>query len=254
MELPLYCLDDLKNSPPERMPTGFKELDIAYGINKIGDKSGEIIRWDVGLPKKRVSLWAGSSGIGKSRMCMSIGCNMCCRYHNTVLYILNEDDPNNMAGWIKKRGRRPNFFVLGSHNRLEHKEAVKKINPDLVIIDSLTGLEGITSPVEIRKIMLDYKKIALDYDNHVILISHLNKEGSVKGNNDVMYYPDHICEIKPLDMKGIQKKIADALKDEGLFLFKVIKNRGGLINHILCFQHNDNGVALVESHIIGYNN
>ena len=251
--LKIHRLSDLTGDSPERMPTGFKELDIAYGINRIHDEQGNEIYWEVGMPRGRVTLLAGAGGVGKSRLCMQIGMQMAkgneYRSPLTVLYILNEDDPNNLATWVKRMQGDYDFFVVGSDNRDAHKEALIKTQADVVFIDSLTGLEGVNSPNAIRDIMKDYKNLATDYNCHIVLISHLNKAGVVKGNSDIIYYPDHVCELRHLEP---QKEVPN-FNTRGMFYWKFTKNRSSADGSTICFKHTKNGVNFLISNVVGYN-
>jgi predicted ATP-dependent serine protease len=251
--LQIHRLSELSGNDPKRMPTGFKDLDIAYGINRVCDEQGNEILWEVGMPRGRVTILAGAGGVGKSRLCMQIGMQMAkgdqYRSPLTVLYILNEDDPNSLATWVKRAEGDYDFFVVGSDNRESHKEALIKTHADVVFIDSLTGLEGVNSPNVIREIMKDYKDLAIKHDCHIVLISHLNKAGAVKGNSDITYYPDHTCELRHLEA---QKEAPD-FSTRGMFYWKFTKNRGSADGSTICFKHTADGVDFVISHITGYN-
>jgi len=252
LTLNLHNLCDIKQTNPVRIRTGFDELDIAYGVNKVYDDFGKEIMWEVGPPRGRLSLWAGAGGVGKSRAAISVCMNMS-NLGYVPLYILNEDDPENLASWVKTKNIPDEFYVLGSNQIEDHDQAINELSPDIVIVDSLTGMEHIDSQRVIRDVMLFYKEAAHKYNCHIILISHLNKEGIVKGNSDILYYPDHVCILKPLDFKGVSKDQIDKFQGKGYFMLKFGKNRGGLSNHLICFQHQEDGVILKTSTIIGYN-
>ena len=170
MTLNLHNLCDIQKTNPVRIRTGFDELDIAYGINKIYNENGIEIMWEVGFPRGRVSLWAGSGGVGKSRTAISL-CIQISNLGYLPLYILNEDDPENLASWVKTNNIPEEFYILGSHKTEDHEEAIKIKKPDIVIVDSLTGMEGIDSQRVIRDVMKFYKDTAHDYNCHIILIA-----------------------------------------------------------------------------------
>jgi len=256
----IYRATELRPDSPDRLQSLFTELDIAYGRNTIIDEYGQKSPGVMGLPRHKVSLWAGAGGTGKSRACLSICKNMCF-YGLKALYILNEDDPNAVVGWVDGINKHLNLFVVGASDLEDHQQAMQEAKPDIVVIDSLTGMPGITSPTEIRNIMISYKNWAVKYNCHIILIAHLNKEGDIKGNNDIIFYPDHICILRKFDKKIIPRDMFVFLEcdkydymDEGYFLLSFEqKNRGGRIGHMLCFKHVNLGVQLVYGHVIGYN-
>ena len=252
MPLNLHNFKNLVTEEVVRVRTGFSRLDYVYGIDKVYNNAGREVMWNIGPPRGHVSLWAGSGGVGKSRTCLSVCISMANLGYNP-LYILNEDDPGNLASWIKTKNIPNNIRVLGSDKRDQHEDAIQYIRPDIVVVDSLTGMEGIISSNVIREVMKFYKKLAKDYNLHLILIAHLNKKNEVKGNSDVIYYPDHVCILKHMDFKGMSDEIVTRYKNKGYFLMKFKKNRGGLSGHLLCFQHTDSGVELRTSNIIGYN-
>jgi len=251
MALNLHNFKDLVGEEIVRVRTGFNELDYAYGIDKVCDDFGKVVMWNIGPPRGHVSLWAGGGGVGKSRTCLSLCVKMANLGYNP-LYILNEDNPSNLANWIDVENMPSNITILGSDQREEQEEAVKQIRPDLVVVDSLTGMDKISSQNVIREVMKFYKNLAHDHNLHVILIAHLNKKNEIKGNSDVIYYPDHVCILKKLDAKG-KGKSATKLQGKGYFVLEFQKNRGGLSDHSLCFQHTNSGVELRVSNIIGYN-
>jgi len=238
----VYKLSELEGETIERMPTGFLDLDLAYGKTHDDRYPHPCI----GLPRGKVSLWAGSAGVGKSRVAKAIGMNMCGIYGYRVLYILNEDAPSSLVT-MSKNYASDNFFVMGSPLLEDHEAAIEDVCPVLVIVGSLTGLDKIESSSTIRSTMKKYKDMADRMDCHIVLIAHLAKDGSVKGNNDVTYYPDLVAELKPLR----EKDLPSQLKYKGLFMIKIIKNRGGPVGSLVCFQHNNEGVVLRTSAIVG---
>lgn len=261
----IYRATELSNLNPERIPTLFDELDIAYGRNSFTDEQGQRRLGVAGLPRRKISLWAGAGGTGKSRACLSI-CKNVCFYGLRALYILNEDEPNAVAGWVEGITNYSNLFIIETSDcgnyiatLKAHTQAIFNVMPDIIIVDSLTGMPGITSPIAIREIMLSYKEWATAYNCHIILIAHLNKEGDIKGNNDIIFYPDHICVLRKFDKKIIPQDMSRFLMcdyydytNQGYFLVNFErKNRGGRIGHKLCFRHINAGVELVYGHLIG---
>jgi len=258
-QVKIHRASELRQQSPGRLQSLFTELDMAYGRNYTIE-NGEKVFAEMGLPRQKVSLWAGVGGAGKSRACLSICKNMSF-YGMNALYILNEDDPNAIAGWVDGVTSCKNLFIVGASDLESHTYAMWEVKPDIVVVDSLTGMPGINSPTQIRRAMVSYKRWAVSYNCHIILIAHINKKNEIKGNNDITFFPDHICILRQFDPKIIPADMYAFLEcdkydytNQGYFLLTFEKkNRGGVIGHVLCFKHVDVGVQLIYGHVIGHN-
>jgi predicted ATP-dependent serine protease len=206
-----------------------------------------------GLPLGGLSLWSGSAGVGKSRTCIAIASRINEKGFK-VLYIQNEVDPGQFREWTKNQVPfADNFFVHTSDNVADHIAAIKQIRPILVIVDSLTMIANFRSPVVIRKSLKAYKQAVVRYPSHGILVGHLNKAGTVKGNNDIEYLIDIECSLTHIEDE--MPNPPAAFDPSGVFVLQFFKNRFGVtstngIPNYVCLRHTDTGIVFVCSNVV----
>lgn len=232
---------DIKARPIKRYRSGFVFLDFAYGQSEIDGIE------EYGLPHGRISIWGGSSGVGKTRLSCEIALSTNAEGYK-VLYIQNEVSPSEFKGWVKKAVVNEDRFFISDHDRLDEQlETIKELRPDIVVVDSVNMLQGFSSPRQLRHIMDEYKRQTNEIGCHVIFISHLNKQGEIKGNNDLGYLGDVICSLEHLSEK-LPKNQAESDPDiDKRFMLTVGKNRYGSSGGFVIFEHDEFGVNYAHS-------
>jgi len=246
MAYKLEKISEIEFTEIERIPTGFLDLDLAYGKSIGFDEEGEVIKM-VGLPRQMVSIWAGEPGVGKSRICMNIGLNIC-DYGMRTLYIINEDTAENLRRWAPSEINRDDFYIASDCNDIEEqRELIMDLSPDLVVIDSLNMVANIRSPDDIKNAMTIWKDATQATQSHLILIAHMNKKGEIKGSTDIPHLADITCLLTKLD----PPKNYLMMKDKGFFVLSVNKNRYGAGGSRVCFQHTEERVVFAASDLVG---
>lgn len=173
------------------LPTGILDLD-----NKIG-----------GIKTKRLSVVGGRPGMGKSTLVMNIGLNLaednqsvliCSLQLSTYDIIvrmlsnmaripnwkfefnkLTDDDMEKIASMIDKLHQYP-LHICDKFLIVEEIESLVKINkPKILIVDfiqqlKLPGFEDDWK--KLTRALVDFKRIAKEYDCHVMLVSQLSRE------------------------------------------------------------------------------
>jgi len=229
----IKSFDQIEATKIGRYSSGFYGLDKIYGSSIIDGTLYE------GLPVGQISLWAGAGGVGKTRMAIE----MALRINATgsrVLFYQNEVTPSAFKSWVKKPVAYPsNFFVINYSSLEEQIGGISSVRPDVVIVDSINMLDGFTNPTKLRQILLDYKKVITDNNCHAIFISHLNREGQVKGNNDIEYLVDTVASLTK--MTGCIDE-ATGGPDDSVFRLDIGKNRYGVSGGWVTFKHVDDGV------------
>ena len=254
-----YRLSDITIQPIERISTGIEYLDLAYGVTVLIDKRGRPTGKIAGLPVGGLSLWSGSPGVGKSRISIAVGSSMNIAGYR-VLFIQNEVDPTQFRQWTMDIANPDNFFVHTSCQLPTQLSAINNVKPNLIVLDSLNIIQGFQSPIVIKDIISSYKSVIQSFKAHAILIGHLNKAGSIKGNNDIQYLTDVECDILPF-AEQLTAKQQEAIAVSGadvtnLFYMKFVKNRYGPISvggHkiYVCFRHMPYGIECVTSSFDG---
>jgi predicted ATP-dependent serine protease len=232
----IFSYNEIKECSLVRYSTGFPDLDRIYGITQLSNG-----KCYVGLPAGKISLWAGAGGVGKTRVAVEMVLRMSSVGIRNLFY-QNEVSPEEFKGWVKKPVIHPENLFVGNIVSLDEQiKGIRKILPQVVIVDSINMMEGFSSPDELRNILQTYKNVAEETKCHVIFISHLNKQGDVKGNNDVKYLVDMVVRLFPHINPKTKKEV------KGIFVLEIGKNRYGPSGGWICFKHTDVGIEFVIS-------
>jgi len=234
----IKSFDQITSVDIHRYSTGFKGLDEIYGSSVIDGYTY------FGLPVGQISLWAGAGGVGKTRMAIEIALRINAT-GSRVLFYQNEVTPSAFKSWVKKPVTDPkNFFVDNYSSLAEQIKGVMDLKPNVVVVDSINMLDGFTNPTVLRQMLIDYREAITSTRTHAIFISHLNKEGKVKGNNDITYLVDTVASLTKFE--GAINPITKG-PDNSVFKLDIGKNRYGLSGGWAAFKHVDEGVIYVAN-------
>jgi predicted ATP-dependent serine protease len=221
MEKKFILLNDVKPSIIERIPSKIDELDWLYGYTY---KTNNYNRYEWGIPYGKISLWAGESGSGKSRLATYLARHIAVENYEVVkgfsmwgkvLYFQNEVDLNTFGGWIKPNKNNYSEFALSkifdeqeSRNALlknliisdactlnDQLEVIRETKPYFIIIDSINMLKEYGSGSEKNV------KIIIDGDENQKGYRHI-----YSGTDGFNYYPKvyspHILFLSQLNKEG----------------------------------------------------
>lgn len=205
-------LNDLPTQEQERMVTGDPELDRVLGG---------------GLVPGSIVLIAGEPGIGKSTLFLQIGLKLS---DCTTLYISGEESPQQIKMRADRLGiNNQNFFLLAETNTQSIFSEIKKLKPNLVIVDSIQTLESayIESPAgsvsQIRECAGEFQKFAKETDTPVLLIGHITKEGSIAGPKLLEHMVDTVLQF-------------EGDRHYAYRMLRTLKNRFGSTNELGIYQ------------------
>ena len=213
-------------SSPEyiRSSTGIGELDRVLGG---------------GLVKGSVVLLSGEPGIGKSTLLLQI----CDRLgqDRSVLYVSGEES----SGQLKLRAERlsvkgNNLYILTETNIENILNEADKIKPDVIIADSVQTMysDRIASApgsiTNVKEVAMAFISKAKAEGISVILVGHINKEGSIAGPKVLEHMVDAV-----LSFEGDKKQTYRIIRAN--------KNRYGSTNEIGVFEMTDIGLRQVEN-------
>lgn len=214
MEMPDYI----------RTVTGLSELDRVLGG---------------GLVLGSVVLLAGEPGIGKSTLLMQISDIL--GAHRQVLYVSGEES----AGQLKLRAER--LGVKGEHLSILTETNLDKIlseidrtKPDLVIVDSIQTVYNAAiastqgTVTQVRETALAFINKAKSENISVILVGHVNKEGSIAGPKLLEHMVDAVLYF-------------EGERQQAYRVIRAIKNRYGSTNEIGVFEMTDEGLSQVQN-------
>jgi DNA repair protein RadA/Sms len=178
-------LKDVTNKKEERLLTHDDELNRVLGG---------------GIVEGSIMLIAGEPGIGKSTLFLQDALAMT---DVITLYISGEESQQQ----IKMRADRlkiknDNFYLLTETNTNEIFKEIKKLQPHLVIVDSIQTLEtnlieaAAGSVSQIRECAGQFQKFAKETGTPVFLIGHITKEGSIAGPKILEHMVDTVLQFE----------------------------------------------------------
>lgn len=182
-------------------------------------------------------LLGGCPGIGKSTLLLQV-CGSLCKKHK-VLYVSGEES----CGQIKIRAERlkikgSNLFVLSEFDMQSIVGEIEKLKPEIVVVDSIQTISSAQiasscgSVTQVKQCTYILQKIAKEKNIAIIIVGHVNKEGSIAGPKIL----EHIVDVV-LSFEGESKFLYRVLR--------VVKNRFGSSNEMVVFEMNEEGLSPV---------
>ena len=178
-------LHEIKTSEQQRIITADAELNRVLGG---------------GIVPGSIVLIAGEPGIGKSTLFLQNGLQL---KNNTVLYISGEESEQQ----IKMRADRlqiqnENFYLLTETTTQTIFQEIKKLKPQLVIVDSIQTIQSPyidSSPgsiSQIRESAAELQRFAKETNTPVFLIGHITKDGTIAGPKILEHMVDTVLQFE----------------------------------------------------------
>jgi DNA repair protein RadA/Sms len=153
-----------------------------------------------GIVPGSIVLVSGEPGIGKSTLFLQVGLHL---NNVTTLYISGEESEQQ----IKMRADRlkqsnENFYLLTETATATIFQEIKKIRPQLVIVDSIQTLQSTfieSSPgsvSQIRECAAELQTFAKETNTPVFLIGHITKDGSIAGPKILEHMVDTVLQFE----------------------------------------------------------
>jgi DNA repair protein RadA/Sms len=153
-----------------------------------------------GIVAGSLVLVAGEPGIGKSTLLLQNALRL---KDIVTLYISGEESEQQ----IKMRADRlklhaENFYLLTETNIQPIFQEIKKLKPQLVIVDSIQTLQSAyveSSPgsvSQIRECAAEFQKFAKETHTPVFLIGHITKDGSIAGPKILEHMVDTVLQFE----------------------------------------------------------
>ncbi len=219
-------LKDVEAKEEDRLKTDILELDRVLGG---------------GIVKGSVVLIGGDPGVGKSTISLQVS-NQLTERGSTVLYVSGEES----AAQTKLRAKRlgefhsGNLFIVNQTDLSFITEYIKKINPDVVIIDSIqvifepTISSSAGSVSQVRECAGLLTQLAKTTGTSIFIIGHVTKEGTIAGPRVLEHIVDTVLYFEG-DRFSIYR------------ILRAVKNRFGSTNEIGVFEMTSSGLAQVKN-------
>ncbi len=191
-----------------------------------------------GLVPGSLVLIGGEPGIGKSTLVLQTVLGM---EDRKVLYVSGEESARQLKLRADRLNSRPTDCLIVCETSLEQIYVhIKNTSPDLVIIDSIQTIstESIESSPgsvsQVRECSASILKFAKETNTPVLLIGHINKEGSIAGPKVLEHIVDTV-----LQFEGDQHYMYRILRS--------IKNRFGSTAELGIYEMRQSGLRQVSN-------
>lgn len=153
-----------------------------------------------GIVPGSLVLVAGEPGIGKSTLFLQASLAL---KNITTLYISGEESEQQIkmrADRLKIQNDR--FFLLTETNTQTIFKEIKKLKPQLVIVDSVQTLQtpyvesAPGSVSQIRESTAEFQRFAKETNTPVFLIGHITKDGSIAGPKILEHMVDTVLQFE----------------------------------------------------------
>jgi DNA repair protein RadA/Sms len=215
----LVKLNEVEFSEGNRIKTPYSEFNRVLGG---------------GIMPGGVILLGGEPGIGKSTLLLQTALIL---DDYTFLYISGEES----AQQIKQRAQRikhsnDNLFVFTETNTQKIFQAIEKVNPQIVIVDSIQTLttnyiDSVAGTIsQIRECTAELIKFAKETDTPVFLVGHITKDGNIAGPKLLEHMVDVVLQFEG-DRENVYR------------LLRANKNRFGNTSELGIFEMNAEGLT-----------
>ena len=183
-------LNEIASGEEKRLPTSDAELNRVLGG---------------GIVPGSLVLIAGEPGIGKSTLFLQNGLAL---KGNKVLYISGEESEQQIKMRAERLQANPsagigeNFYLLTETSTQTIFQEIKKLKPQLVIVDSIQTLQtpfidsSPGSVSQIRECAAEFQRFAKETNTPVFLIGHITKDGSIAGPKILEHMVDTVLQFE----------------------------------------------------------
>lgn len=191
-----------------------------------------------GLVAGSLTLIGGEPGIGKSTLILQ---NILSIRNKTILYISGEESASQLKLRAERIGKvADNTFILCETNLESIFNHIENLQPQIVIIDSIQtiatpDIESAAGSVsQVRECAASLLRYAKQSDVPVILVGHINKEGSIAGPKVLEHIVDTVLQFEG-DRQYLYR------------ILRAIKNRFGSTSEIGIYEMVQKGLREVKN-------
>ncbi len=228
---------DITSRNIKSQPLTIKEIGTDNEL-RIDLRDGELNRvLGGGLVPGSLVLVGGEPGIGKSTLLLQIALKL----PINTLYVSGEESQRQIkmrANRLQSKGER--CLILTETNTQQIFNQISRIDPDLLIIDSVQTLhsETIDSPAgsisQVRQCTSELIRFAKETNTPVILIGHITKDGNIAGPKILEHMVDTVLQFE----------------GDHNYVFRIIralKNRFGSTSELGIYEMRGDGLREVQN-------
>jgi DNA repair protein RadA/Sms len=219
----VIALNDVQTKEEKRIVTPDAEINRVLGG---------------GIVPGSLVLVAGEPGIGKSTLFLQLGLQLT---NLKVLYVSGEESEQQ----IKMRAERvniknDNFYLLTETNTSSIFSEIKKLKPNIVIIDSIQTLQSdliessAGSVSQIRECASEFQRFAKETNTPVFIIGHITKDGSIAGPKVLEHMVDTVLQF-------------EGDRHYAYRIVRTLKNRFGSTSEIGIYEMDAQGMKVVTN-------
>jgi DNA repair protein RadA/Sms len=219
------ALSEIQISEAARRTTGIGELDRVLGG---------------GIVPGSLVLVGGDPGIGKSTLLLQM-CRNLSQAKQKVLYISGEESLQQIRMRAERMGEFTEHLMLLCETNLEDiREAITRVNPQIVIIDSIQTMynENVSSAPgsvsQVRESTGVLLQIAKGMNITIFIVGHVTKEGVVAGPRVLEHMVDTVLYFEGDRYASYR-------------ILRGVKNRFGSTNEIGVFEMRSSGLEEVKN-------
>ena len=215
-------LDEIKETNEDRINTNISEFDRVLGG---------------GFMQGSVVLIGGDPGIGKSTLIMQSASLI----NGKVLYVSGEESTTQLNLRAKRlKLNTSNFYVLAVTEIELIENAINRIKPDVVMIDSIQTMQRAEldnapgTVTQIRESANHIMQLAKSKNFVAVLVGHITKEGYIAGPKILEHMVDTVLQF-------------EGERNHNYRILRSLKNRFGGTNEIGIFEMHDDGLSEVKN-------
>ncbi|MES2890500.1 MAG: DNA repair protein RadA [Bacteroidota bacterium] len=191
-----------------------------------------------GIVMGSIVLVAGEPGIGKSTLFLQVGLQLT---GVRTLYISGEESEQQIKMRADRVGTKSDdFYLLTETNTQTIFQEIKKLKPQLVIVDSIQTLQspfvesGPGSVSQIRECAAEMQRFAKETNTPVFLIGHITKDGNIAGPKILEHMVDTVLQF-------------EGDRHYAYRILRTLKNRFGSTSELGIYEMTGEGMRAVSN-------
>jgi DNA repair protein RadA/Sms len=219
----VQSLNEVKTQVNTRLSTGLSELDRTLGG---------------GLVEGSVVLIGGDPGIGKSTLILQALAFI--NRSEDTLYVSGEESAQQISNRAARLGIDADVQLLSETYLEKILKTAKKLNPKVIVIDSIQTLVSDTSTsapgsvTQVRDCAAQLTQYAKQTNTIVLMIGHVTKGGALAGPRILEHMVDSVLYFEG-DAGGRYR------------IIRAVKNRFGAVNEISVFAMSEKGLQQITN-------